>query len=72
MTTDLACATLVEWLRAERSSNMVTPALVVRLTSNGFVCEAPTGFIIDETGSPHGMGPRSHEVTRRDQAAQRR
>jgi len=48
MTTDQACATLAEWLRADPRGHAALPAFVVCVTSDGLVCETPLGFTADE------------------------
>jgi hypothetical protein len=68
MTTDLTYAALAEWLRAERDVNVTTPALVVSLTSNEFVCETPEGFTVDETAALAVWVRAATKVAMRDRA----
>jgi hypothetical protein len=47
----MTTATLTEWLRADPPGHTSLPSLVVRLTSDGFVCETPESFTADEAAA---------------------
>ncbi len=51
MTSDQARATLAEWLRADPRGPTTLPSLVVRLTSDRFVCETRESYTADEAAA---------------------